>query len=541
MSTKFVLHIPKLLEFTLHVVCDDIAKLGIAGLTKPMPLQVYLKCVSTFAAKYSKKLTIKGLYDHMRKNRDVESLPDDTEPQLDSVIVLITHIAVDSVIEEDEEILSSLFRSLIQESMQDIDGVMRCLHTFAAHCTAHVLHGFLVKMMSVALKCSPCAEIRRVLVHYGGCLDVNDSKYMYHACACGMRDTVQTLLNNGHQISTDDVYAAMRSGDYETLALLHSSLVSFRRKIDLSRHSCFGSQDAYDMTLEILETARNMGIISHRTMGITNIRSIDVALSAIACTDVENLIVDIASNAVSRGDTYTDVLHAVVEVGTVPVPRDTMSRITIDSITDWSVFDYLIDHGADLFARNRSSETVFDRYPLLLRFWLDRGLNVREYYVPIVREMLLEKSINITFIDIMMSALGLNTNDECGASMLWSAIEHSRYGIVDLMLKHCSCVNVPNEKGQTALHIACCQTSTRILRNILEHGSNPNARDNGGKTPLHVACRERARDMVELLLVHNADANVYDNNGQSPLYIATCKQCRDIAEILIRHGAVPSE
>ena len=106
-------------------------------------------------------------------------------------------------------------------------------------------------------------------------------------------------------------------------------------------------------------------------------------------------------------------------------------------------------------------------------------------------------------------------------------------------------VNIKDNQGQTALHIAARRDWTKEeLRLLLAHEDiQVNIKDNEGSTALHVAVLYRAFEAVQLLLTRDdLEVNATDDNGESALFGAV-RDTYDtpnlgMAELLLARGDV---
>lgn len=91
-----------------------------------------------------------------------------------------------------------------------------------------------------------------------------------------------------------------------------------------------------------------------------------------------------------------------------------------------------------------------------------------------------------------------------------------------LLIKAGADVNLPNEKGRTALMFAAIYGSVPITDLLLRNGANPNVvpSDNEGKTALMAAASKGYKEVVELLLKYNADPNLRNKRNQTALSYA---------------------
>ena len=101
-------------------------------------------------------------------------------------------------------------------------------------------------------------------------------------------------------------------------------------------------------------------------------------------------------------------------------------------------------------------------------------------------------------------------------------------------------VNAPNEKGETALHLACKSkdppSKDRLdILDLLLGSSDVDieAKDNAGNTPLMLACLANKDELVKRLLDKDADLNVTSFNHSSPLQIAVKRGATPIIGLLL--------
>ncbi|XP_063405875.1 serine/threonine-protein phosphatase 6 regulatory ankyrin repeat subunit A-like [Mytilus trossulus] len=97
--------------------------------------------------------------------------------------------------------------------------------------------------------------------------------------------------------------------------------------------------------------------------------------------------------------------------------------------------------------------------------------------------------------------------------------------------------------GLTALHSACKNGHTEIVKAILEFDSNVNEKDENGSTPLFLACLHGCYDTVKFLLDLNGkkfnsrvDTTIKDEKGCSALHAACLNPDIEVAKLLIDVG-----
>ncbi|MGO0308281.1 ankyrin repeat domain-containing protein [Endozoicomonas acroporae] len=84
-------------------------------------------------------------------------------------------------------------------------------------------------------------------------------------------------------------------------------------------------------------------------------------------------------------------------------------------------------------------------------------------------------------------------------------------------------VDVKNQFGDCALHIAAGLDDITYLRKLLESGADCNARDQQGRTALHLGNRTDNVECAETLIRAGADINAKDCSGETALFAAARK------------------
>jgi len=99
-------------------------------------------------------------------------------------------------------------------------------------------------------------------------------------------------------------------------------------------------------------------------------------------------------------------------------------------------------------------------------------------------------------------------------------------------------LNLPDDAGQTPLHLAAIHCRTNLVALLLEKGAKVDALAKGNATPLHLAAQAGCMDAVKLLLAKGADINSRDSNGRTPLKRAEEWHQDATAQLLRDRGGV---
>ena len=109
--------------------------------------------------------------------------------------------------------------------------------------------------------------------------------------------------------------------------------------------------------------------------------------------------------------------------------------------------------------------------------------------------------------------------------LLWAA-QAGHWECIELLCQNYSNLDVLDNNGQTALHMACREGHLNLAQILLEHRCNPNIQDTvlvcapgslcptvwvQRKTPLHLMAGVGNTEMCELLLSSEADVNIVDS------------------------------
>ncbi|XP_002721644.2 ankyrin repeat domain-containing protein 34C [Oryctolagus cuniculus] len=128
-----------------------------------------------------------------------------------------------------------------------------------------------------------------------------------------------------------------------------------------------------------------------------------------------------------------------------------------------------------------------------------------------------------------------------GNSLL-KAVWLGRLRLTRLLLEGGAYINESNDKGETALMVACITqhvdqqsiSKPKMVKYLLDNRADPNIQDKSGKTALIHACIRRAGgDVVSLLLESGADPSLEDQTGASALVYAINADDKDALKPLL--------
>lgn len=94
-------------------------------------------------------------------------------------------------------------------------------------------------------------------------------------------------------------------------------------------------------------------------------------------------------------------------------------------------------------------------------------------------------------------------------------------------------VNIENEDGMTALHLATIKGDSEMVKILIRNDARISKQDRYGKTPLHYAIEKGDIEIVRILVASdNKIAEIEDNRGLTPLHYAILGNKIEIAKIL---------
>ncbi|KAM6969853.1 NF-kappa-B inhibitor beta [Aplochiton taeniatus] len=141
----------------------------------------------------------------------------------------------------------------------------------------------------------------------------------------------------------------------------------------------------------------------------------------------------------------------------------------------------------------------------------------------------------------------LNFVSEDGDTALHLAFIHEHWTFVQYLLGVIAVdqswvpyLDIQNDLGQTALHLAVIVDQSACVRGLLWGGASAEIQERGGNTPLHLAVRELRHNCVREMTSNcqNTDyLHISNYSGLSALHLAVQKGREDIICMLIEAGA----
>ena len=310
---------------------------------------------------------------------------------------------------------------------------------------------------------------------------------LWFACCDGQENFVETLLLAGADPNVADQY-----GDSCLHAAIHglSSTKTIQKILDHGAHVNAVDNDGATPLL--------LACISAQT------------------ESVELLLTSGADPNIADADGDTSIIHAIE------------ANCRVNTVQN------LIDNGAKVNATNNRGSTAL--------------IKACSYSQMDVVKVLLEAGADPTIADdVQYSSLHAAVDGRCSKDTLKALIDHGAFidatrkdgtsallcacstaqdESVMLLLKAGADVNITKPDGNTCLHVAvkgkCCKEA---LQMIIDQGINVNTLNNRGETALLLACESAQAESVNLLLEKGGDPNISYADGYTSLHAAVYGGC----------------
>ncbi|XP_035388358.1 ankyrin-3 isoform X2 [Electrophorus electricus] len=138
-------------------------------------------------------------------------------------------------------------------------------------------------------------------------------------------------------------------------------------------------------------------------------------------------------------------------------------------------------------------------------------------------------------LDYLKSGVDINICNQNGLNALHLASKEGHVEVVSELLKLGASVDAATKKGNTALHIASLAGQTDVVRELVTSSANVNAQSQNGFTPLYMAAQENHLDVVRFLLEHGASQSIATEDGFTPLAVALQQGHDQVVSLLLEN------
>ncbi|XP_060883717.1 ankyrin-3-like isoform X6 [Labrus mixtus] len=161
---------------------------------------------------------------------------------------------------------------------------------------------------------------------------------------------------------------------------------------------------------------------------------------------------------------------------------------------------------------------------------LKKKTDVNACYLRSARAGNLEKAL-----DYLKNGVDINICNQNGLNALHLASKEGHVEVVAELIKHGANVDAATKKGNTALHIASLAGQTDVVKELVTHGANVNAQSQNGFTPLYMAAQENHMDVVQFLLDHGSSQSIATEDGFTPLAVALQQGHEQVVSLLLEN------
>ncbi|XP_042364595.1 ankyrin-3-like isoform X3 [Plectropomus leopardus] len=156
--------------------------------------------------------------------------------------------------------------------------------------------------------------------------------------------------------------------------------------------------------------------------------------------------------------------------------------------------------------------------------------DVNACYLRSARAGNLEKAL-----DYLKNGVDINICNQNGLNALHLASKEGHVEVVAELIKHGANVDAATKKGNTALHIASLAGQTEVVKELVTHNANVNAQSQNGFTPLYMAAQENHMDVVQFLLDHGSSQSIATEDGFTPLAVALQQGHDQVVSLLLEN------
>lgn len=246
--------------------------------------------------------------------------------------------------------------------------------------------------------------------------------------------------------------------------------------------------------------------------------------------DVFNYIYEIIDNKDAKRADGLTTLHCAISGGNIYIIKYLITKgfdvnaATISGVTpilcleeyNPSIFDYLLEVGADIKAKTLTNKTLIHiacqigSYEFVDRL-VSLGLPLDSVTIDGCNALhMASVGANTAIIQsLLREDYGFHINDKTalGFTPFLIAIQAEDLDLAKFLLANGANINDTLENGRSALHIAVSTCNTEICKFLLDSGLPIDTIDIDGTTPIMLAYAERCLPLIEFLISRGAKAN----------------------------------
>ncbi|XP_063077993.1 ankyrin-3 isoform X2 [Engraulis encrasicolus] len=151
-------------------------------------------------------------------------------------------------------------------------------------------------------------------------------------------------------------------------------------------------------------------------------------------------------------------------------------------------------------------------------------------YLRAARSGNLEKAL-----DYLKNGVDINICNQNGLNALHLASKEGHTEVVSELIKLGASVDASTKKGNTALHIASLAGQGEVVKELVTNGANVNAQSQNGFTPLYMAAQENHMEVVQYLLDNGSSQGIATEDGFTPLAVALQQGHDQVVSLLLEN------
>uniref|UniRef100_A0A8C6WRY9 Ankyrin 3a n=1 Tax=Neogobius melanostomus TaxID=47308 RepID=A0A8C6WRY9_9GOBI len=138
-------------------------------------------------------------------------------------------------------------------------------------------------------------------------------------------------------------------------------------------------------------------------------------------------------------------------------------------------------------------------------------------------------------LDYLKTGVEINICNQNGLNALHLASKEGHVEVVAELLKLEASVDAATKKGNTALHIASLAGQVEVVKELVTNAANVNAQSQNGFTPLYMAAQENHLEVVRFLLENGASQSMATEDGFTPLAVALQQGHDQVVSLLLEN------
>ncbi|KAM4525439.1 ankyrin-3-like isoform 2-T2 [Odontesthes bonariensis] len=138
-------------------------------------------------------------------------------------------------------------------------------------------------------------------------------------------------------------------------------------------------------------------------------------------------------------------------------------------------------------------------------------------------------------LEYLKNGVEINICNQNGLNALHLASKEGHVEVVAELIKHGANVDAATKKGNTALHIASLAGQKEVVKELATNGANVNAQSQNGFTPLYMAAQENHLEVVQFLLDNGSSQGIATEDGFTPLAVALQQGHDQVVSLLLEN------